>query len=171
MNNPRYYACTPWKLQSQTRDKSNSPNQINLQQNQYKTKLIKLASLQAAKASHISKFFKTLTSKIRIHVKLELTCSRIEAGPELVAELVISPENPDPDPLGLTRFVVDGVENGAGDSGDEQNRVERGVHIGLFLAGLADELQQMLHRLHYVLQQHRHLRIEPIAQYKPSPQK
>lgn len=86
----------------------------------------------------------------------DMTCCRIEARPELVLELVISPDNPDPDPLGLTRFVIDGVENGAGDSGHEQNGVERGVDEGLFLGRLADQLQQILNRLHYVLQQHRH---------------
>lgn len=96
-----------------------------------------------------------------------MTCGRIEVRPELIAELVISTNNPDPNPLGLTGLSIDSVENRTGDTGNEEDRVERGVHEGLFLAPLADQLQQLLYRLDYVLQQHCHRRVKIIPPTKP----
>ena len=95
-----------------------------------------------------------LLGKIEKEYPWKYTSRGVKSRPKLSPELVIGTDYPYPNPLAAT-IVVDGFQDRTGDAGHQQNRVKIRVNVRLrFL----NQLQPYLHRLRYLLQQHRHLR-------------
>lgn len=65
--------------------------------------------------------------------KNQLTGRRVELRPEFSPELVIRPENPDPDPLLPSVAAIDRLQYRASDPRNQKDGVEVWVNVGLGL--------------------------------------